>query len=505
GSADVTHPRVRRVGRPDEYRLHVRRNLPRRPHRRAPGPRRRERRRDPPPPHLLDVADLGDHHAVLDLLGRSVRRRDHLDPVQHSRRALVGGDDLRRLPDGAEREGRRSADRRLYRLLHRRLHRDPPLDLSGPRDRAFRAALRAGRILRRLSSDLLQLRRHGQGVAAEGHRRHDARLCARRRRAGYGDGSVAHDVRIHGTPARVRLPDRRHRTVRGRRDPSHHGRGIGLQGQDREDQCARRSRYLEGPAAILDDRDPQFDRRLLDGDHPRGRDAGVLHELRARQALLAQWSQVRDGRNRGRVRARDRRPRCRHERASADADARYPGLAHGGGSARRASHLGPAARPASVRRTEGLRLGPHRVHLPQQRRRADRGADHRAILRRDPARPLQHHRADHPGDLRGRRLHGSQRAARHLGDAGLRGHRLPVQEAELPARPAGPGARAGRHGGERIPAGHALVGGQHADLLGEPARRLDRHPGAAHAVLAADLHRGRAAERRQAGGSPGRI
>ena len=51
---------------------------------------------------LQHVADLGDHHAVLHLLGRVVRRRDHLDPVQYSRRAMVGGDHLRRLSDGAD-------------------------------------------------------------------------------------------------------------------------------------------------------------------------------------------------------------------------------------------------------------------------------------------------------------------------------------------------------------------------------------------------------------------
>ena len=46
-----------------------------------------------------------------------------------------------------------------------------------------------------------------------------------------------------------------------------------------------------------------------------------------------------------------------------------------------------------------------------ERRRADRGADHGADLRLDPAHPVLDHRAGHPGDLRGRRLHGAQRAA----------------------------------------------------------------------------------------------
>ena len=46
-------------------------------------------------------ADLGDHHALVHLLGRALRRRDHLDPVQHPGRALVGRDHVRRLSDGA--------------------------------------------------------------------------------------------------------------------------------------------------------------------------------------------------------------------------------------------------------------------------------------------------------------------------------------------------------------------------------------------------------------------
>ena len=38
----------------------------------------------------------------------------------------------------------------------------------------------------------------------------------------------------------------------------------------------------------------------------------------------------------------------------------------------------------------------------------DRRAHLRAAVRRDPAHSVQHHRADHPGVLRDRRLHGAQ-------------------------------------------------------------------------------------------------
>ena len=53
---------------------------------------------------------LGHHPAVVHLLGRALRRRHHLDPVQHPGRALVGGDHLRRLPAWRRRArpGRRS-------------------------------------------------------------------------------------------------------------------------------------------------------------------------------------------------------------------------------------------------------------------------------------------------------------------------------------------------------------------------------------------------------------
>ena len=87
-----------------------RRHRARRHHRRAAGTGRRQRRGDPAAADVQHAADIGHHHAVLHLLGRAVRRRDHLDPVQHTRRTMVGRDDVRRLPDGAAGQGRRGAD-----------------------------------------------------------------------------------------------------------------------------------------------------------------------------------------------------------------------------------------------------------------------------------------------------------------------------------------------------------------------------------------------------------
>ena len=107
GRTQCTDAGLRRGPDADEHRPDVRRHHPRRADRRAARPGRRQRRGDPAAADFLDVADLGHRDAVVHLLGRPVRRRDHLDPVQHPGRALVGGHHLRRLPDGAEGQGRR--------------------------------------------------------------------------------------------------------------------------------------------------------------------------------------------------------------------------------------------------------------------------------------------------------------------------------------------------------------------------------------------------------------
>ena len=51
-------------------------------------------------------------------------------------------------------------------------------------------------------------------------------------------------------------------------------------------------------------------------------------------------------------------------------------------------------------------------------------ADLRAAVRRDPAHSVQRHRADHPGDVRDRRLHRAQQHLRRRHDAGVRRRRL---------------------------------------------------------------------------------
>jgi hypothetical protein len=138
---------------------------------------------DPAAPDLHDVAHLGDHHAVLHLLGRAVRRRDHLGAVQHPRRALVGGHHLRRLPDGAEGPGGPGPHGGLHLVLRRRLRRGGDDHLPGAAGGQVRAEVRPARILRGLPAHLLQLRGHGQGLAVQDPGFHGDRFRARRGRA----------------------------------------------------------------------------------------------------------------------------------------------------------------------------------------------------------------------------------------------------------------------------------------------------------------------------------
>ena len=131
-------------------------------------------------------------------------------------------------------------------------------------------------------------------------------------------------------------------------------------------------------AALLDDLAALLHHRLLDGHQPGRRDAGLVHELRHRQARLEERRPVRPRRDRGRGGAGDRRARRRHLGAAADALARRARLADRGGAARRPADLGPAARTAAVRRAEGVRLGPDRQHVSRQHHRLADRADLRA-------------------------------------------------------------------------------------------------------------------------------
>ena len=164
--------------------------------RRAAGPRRSQRRGDPAAADLHHGSDLGDRDAVEHLLGRAVRRRHHLDPVQHPRRSVVGRDHLRRLSDGAAGQGGRSADRGVHLLLHRLAGRGAADHLPGAADLVLRAEIRAAGILRGLSVDLLLLRRPRARGQAQDRDLDVARPAAGRRRHGHGVRPVAHDLRL---------------------------------------------------------------------------------------------------------------------------------------------------------------------------------------------------------------------------------------------------------------------------------------------------------------------
>ena len=92
-------------------------------------------------------------------------------------------------------------------------------------------------------------------------------------------GHAAHDLRRARAAEGLRLPDRGDRPVRHRRNPADDGRGPGLQGQERRisfrvvwQTWGELLRYWKLSCARCS--------WLLDGHHPRRRNAGLVHELR---------------------------------------------------------------------------------------------------------------------------------------------------------------------------------------------------------------------------------
>ena len=141
--------------------------------------------------------------------------------------------------------------------------------LPGAAGREVRAEVRLAGILLGLPADLLQLRRHGQGIAVQDPGGDGARLRAGQRRHGHGDRPVAPDLRAAGADARLRLPDRGHRTVRHRRDPAVDGGRSAVLGQERQDRSEGGAANLEEAAALLGDFAAQRAGRHLDGHHAR--------------------------------------------------------------------------------------------------------------------------------------------------------------------------------------------------------------------------------------------
>ncbi len=228
---------------------------------------------------------------------------------------MVGRNHVRRLPDGAAGQGRRGIDRGVHLLVRRRAvcgHHDHAGRAAG---RKLRAAIWSGGEIRGLFSGVLQFRRIEQGATLQDHCGHDDRICARRRRSRFHHRTIAADVRLHRIAERVRLPHRRHRPVRHRRDPADDGGRPRLPRRQRQDQSAGGAADLEGVAGLLGDIAALLRDRLLDGHHAGGCDAGILHELRHRQAGVEERRQFRQGRNRRRGRAGDRGARRRHRGA----------------------------------------------------------------------------------------------------------------------------------------------------------------------------------------------
>ena len=127
--------------------------------------------------------------------------------------------------------------------------------------------------------------------------------------------------------------------------------------------------------------------RLLDGHHPGRRDAGVVRELRRRQAFPRMAKNSAPARWKAWSR--------RKPRHAAGTNALLPMLTLGiPGSPTAAVLLGGLliwdlqAGPLLLRRTEGLRLGPDREHVSRQHRRPDHRADDGAVVGGDPARAV---------------------------------------------------------------------------------------------------------------------
>ncbi len=219
--------------------------------RRAAGPGRAQRRRHPPAAHFHDGSNLGHRDALVHLLGGALRRRDHLDSLQHPGRGLVGGDDLRRLSDGAARQGGGGAHGRFHVVLYRLAGGGAADHLPRAGHRLLRVEIRAAGIFRGLPSHLLLVRRPGARGEAQDHHFHDARPPACGRRHGHGLRPAAHDFRVGQSSARHQLPGRGHRPVRHQRNPADDGGAARAARPRRQDQPARSAEGMERAAAVL--------------------------------------------------------------------------------------------------------------------------------------------------------------------------------------------------------------------------------------------------------------
>src|SRR5438094_447978 len=157
--------------------------------------------------------------AFVALLGGALRRRYHVGALQHPGRAVVGRDDLRRVPAGPTGTGRPGAHGRLHLVVRRRAVLDRPHHVLRAPAGGGRAEVRAARVLRDPAPDVLELRgargrQPGQVAGRDPARLHPGRRGARRR-----DRSAPDDVRLPGPHEGLRLHRRGDRSLRNRRDP----------------------------------------------------------------------------------------------------------------------------------------------------------------------------------------------------------------------------------------------------------------------------------------------
>ena len=263
--------------------------------------------------------------------------------------------------------------------------------------------------LRGLLPRLLQLRRHEQGAADQDGGRDDDRLRARRRSGSTGHRPAPADLRHRRVAHRLRLPDRGDRAVRDRRNPADDGGGAELPRRRTPDRSP-------GGAPTWAELPRTGSTSLRScvigcwmGITPAGATPASFMSYGVAKRIVANGQEFGTGRIEGVIAPETAAHAAGTSRAAADAGARRARLADRGRAARRPDDLGPPARPHALRRAEGIRLGPDRLHVSRQHRRppgrAGAGALFAAILRM----PFSHHRADHPGGLRHRRLHRLQR------------------------------------------------------------------------------------------------
>ena len=340
--------------------------------RRAAGHRHHRHGGDAAADHLRPAAGRRADHARRHLLRRAVRRFDHLDPGQHSRRGRVGGDGARRLPDGEAGPRRSGAGDRRDRIVLRRLRRDRSDRRAGRAAHQARAGVRPGRIF--LADGARPDLRGGarQGIGAEGDRDDRVRPAALDGRLRHRNRRLAHGLQHSGTGRRSRLRDGGDGPVRLCRDHP-------------QSRCRRRKRprtgAAEGHGTDADGKGserfgaghPARHRARIDPRHSAGRRRRdrVVRGLYAREEDRQGSVAVRPRRDRRRCGAGERQ-QCRGaDLVHSAADARHSAERGDGADGRRDDHSRHRAGSAGDAEAAGTGLGHDRLDVGRQSDAAD--------------------------------------------------------------------------------------------------------------------------------------